>query len=141
MIEMRIPEHEHVITYPEGCLKKRTKDYVLYNVEYLKEHFDQERDIIMNGGRHFCDLYVYDKQAKRIHRIGTERHDSLIVYPDGVRYYNLQNGDGGGTKDEPGSGYIILQTHHGHFAEDLGIIDEAHREEIEKFIRELEGEE
>lgn len=35
-------------------LKKRTKDYVTYNVEWLKEHFDMEREILL-GKAQPCD--------------------------------------------------------------------------------------
>lgn len=83
-----------------------------------------------------CDLYVIDKTSGRIHRIGSNAHDSLIVYGDGVRYFNMQNGDGGGTDNDEHSGYCIIQTVHGSFAEDVGIWDDRFREQIKKFMEE-----
>ena len=84
-----------------------------------------------------CDLYVIDKETNRIHRIGEDTHDSLVVYPDGgVGYYNMQNGDGGGPDNDPRSGYCILQTIHGAFSEDVGIWDDRFREQIKKYMEE-----
>ena len=87
------------------------------------------------------DLYVYDKREKRIHRIGDERHDSLIAYVDGVRYYNLQNGDGGGVEDDRRSGYVILRSEHGMLFDEFGVIDRRFEEEIKKFVAEQEAKE
>ena len=43
----------------------------------------------------FTDLYIRDKYSGRIHRIGDDPHDCLIVDEKGtVHYNNLQNGDG-----------------------------------------------
>ena len=36
-------------------LKKRTKDYVTYNVEWLKKHFDMEREILLGESHSFAD--------------------------------------------------------------------------------------
>ncbi|MBR3165059.1 MAG: hypothetical protein IKF16_02660 [Lachnospiraceae bacterium] len=87
-----------------------------------------------------CDLYVIDKTTNRIHRIGEDTHDSLVVYPDGgVRYYNMQNGDGGGSENIPRSGYCILATMHGQFSEEYGIIDDRFEEHIKKYMEEQDG--
>lgn len=41
------------------------------------------------------DLYIKDRHSGLIHKIGTNRHDSLSVTDEGtVTYENLQNGDG-----------------------------------------------
>ena len=41
------------------------------------------------------DLYIKDRHSGLIHKIGSDRHDSLSVTDNGtVTYYNLQNGDG-----------------------------------------------
>ena len=41
------------------------------------------------------DLYIKDRHSGLIHKIGTNRHDSLSVTDKGtVTYENLQNGDG-----------------------------------------------
>lgn len=42
-----------------------------------------------------CDFYVKDKTDGRIHKVGTDRHDSIWVDSEGTLHYqNLQNGDG-----------------------------------------------
>ena len=86
----------------------------------------------------FTDLYVYDKATKKIHRIGDEKHDSLHVYDSNgkyeVRYYNLQNGEGGSANDEEGHDYVILQTQNGLFTEEYGIIDKRFEKEIAEYI-------
>ena len=90
----------------------------------------------------FTDLYVYDKFAKRIHRIGDEIHDSLYIRDNNgiceVRYYNLQSGDGGGVNNDDRCGYVILQTQSGLFTDEFGIIDERFKNEIEEYLKEVE---
>lgn len=84
-----------------------------------------------------CDLYVIDKRNNRIHRIGEDIHDSLIVYPDGgVMYYNLQNGDGGGEDNDQRAGYCILQTQEGALSGEYGIHDKRFEEHIKKYMEE-----
>ena len=42
-----------------------------------------------------CDFYVKDKSDGHIHKVGTDRHDSIWVDSEGTLHYqNLQNGDG-----------------------------------------------
>ena len=86
----------------------------------------------------FTDLYVYDKALKKIHKIGEERHDSLYVYDnDGnyeVRYYNLQNGEGGSSNDEEGHDYVILKSQNGLLTDEFGIIDKRYEKEIAEYI-------
>ncbi len=54
------------------------------------------------------DLYIRDKTNGKIHRIGDNRHDMIMIGTDGqLHYHNLQNGDGcrlGGT----GGGYEFV---------------------------------
>ena len=76
-------------------------------------------------------LYVYDKETKRIHRIGDERHEALYVINGEIRYHNLQNGDGGGVKDEEGCGYVILESEDGFLENEFGILDKRYEEEIQ----------
>ena len=40
------------------------------------------------------DIFVRDKFDGRVHRVGDNQHDSLLVRDGVVRYYNLQNGCG-----------------------------------------------
>jgi len=41
------------------------------------------------------DLYIRDKSSGRIHRIGDDRHDMIMVSSDGkLVYQNLQCGEG-----------------------------------------------
>ena len=49
-------------------------------------------------------LFVKDMYTGRIHRVGSEKHDSLHVDSKGfVRYENMQNGDGTSYDGEPNS--------------------------------------
>ena len=36
---------------PEGVLKLRTKDYVVYKVDWLLEHFDSERELLEGASK------------------------------------------------------------------------------------------
>lgn len=50
-------------------------------------------------------IYVRDKQSERIHRVGDDQHDQLVIGGDGhLHYLNLHNGDGC-TTGERGEGY------------------------------------
>ncbi len=82
-----------------------------------------------------CDLYVLDKTDRTIHRVGEGSHDSLTAYAQGgVHYENMQNGDGGGVKDEDGYGYVILKSDNGYLCDEYGIIDKRFVPEIKKYL-------
>ena len=56
-----------------------------------------------------CDLYVKDKTTGRVHKIGTDRYDSMWVNKGVVHYQNLKNGDGcGGDGDDERNGYVFM---------------------------------
>lgn len=81
------------------------------------------------------DLYVIDMESRKIYRVGDNPHDSLSVINGEVRYFNMQNGDGGGVND---GGYRILKTEDGCFEGEFGIIDKRFAKEISEYIeREL----
>lgn len=42
------------------------------------------------------DIFVRDKTDGSVHRVGSDRHDSIDVRDGVVHYYNLQNGEGTG---------------------------------------------
>lgn len=120
----------------------------------LLEHQDAEiaalkrKPEIKEGMAVYCNqcsrLYVLDKRRGSIHRIGDDRHDSLIVMNDEVHYHNMQNGDGGTCVDKEGYGYVILRTDDGMLGSDetapYGFgIDERFRDQIEKYIAEQKG--
>ena len=91
-----------------------------------------ECSMIHNG---LCDLYVLDKTDRTIHRVGEGSHDSLSAYAqDEVHYCNMQNGDGGGVKDEDGYGYVILKSDDGYLCDEYGIIDKRFVPEIKKYL-------
>lgn len=80
------------------------------------------------------DLYVIDMESGKIHRVGDNPHDSLSVINGEVRYFNMQNGDGGGVND---GGYRILKTEDGCLEGEFGIIDRRFVTQIKAY---LEGE-
>lgn len=80
------------------------------------------------------DLFVIDTANGKIHRVGDDVHDSLSVVGDEVRYFNLHNGDGGGVLT---GGYKILKSYCGSLVGEYGIYDERYKEEIEKYIYEM----
>lgn len=41
-------------------------------------------------------LWVKDMTNGRVHEVGTDRHDSLLIWGGRLEYQNLQNGDGTG---------------------------------------------
>ena len=45
----------------------------------------------------FCNIWVRDTFDNRVHQVGTEQHDSLMMLDGVIHYENLQNG--GGTFD------------------------------------------
>lgn len=96
---------------------------IRFVLECMKEYRKTgECSMIRNG---LCDLYVLDKQDRSIHRIGEGSHDSLTAYAQyEVHYCNMQNGDGGGVKDEFGYGYVILKSDNGYLCDEYGIIDQ-----------------
>lgn len=57
------------------------------------------------------DLYVKDRHTGLVHKVGTNKHDSLWVDSYGTVYYqNLQNGDGCGSasKTDKEAGYEFI---------------------------------
>lgn len=67
-----------------------------------------------------CDFYVRDKQSGLIHRVGSDKHDSIWVDGAGMLHYqNMQNGNGcsGFSKWDGMCGYEFVRS-------DCGIIDE-----------------
>lgn len=55
------------------------------------------------------DLFVYDRDSKRVHKVGSDSHDSLYVDSNGVVvYYNLQNGCG--TLPDGTGTYVFIET-------------------------------
>lgn len=55
------------------------------------------------------DIYVKDRESGRIHRVGDDQHDQLTINKEGeLMYYNLQNGDGCSTRNDPRSGYEFV---------------------------------
>ena len=81
----------------------------------------------------FTDLYVYDKSSMTIHRIGDDKHDSLIADFKGIRYHNLQNGEGGGISEADGE-YVILKSEDGLLTDEYGIIDKRYENAIAKYL-------
>ena len=47
--KMSVDEDNKAIFYNDSTLKLRSGDYVLYKVDWLKEHFQQEMDILGVG--------------------------------------------------------------------------------------------
>lgn len=80
------------------------------------------------------DLYVIDMENGKIHKVGDDPHDALFVVYNEVRYFNRQNGDGGGVND---GGYRILRSKDGCLTDEFGIIDKRFVKEISEY---LEGE-
>lgn len=39
-------------------------------------------------------IFVKDTYTGRVHEVGSDSHDSLILIDGGLHYYNLQNGEG-----------------------------------------------
>ena len=55
------------------------------------------------------DLYIKDKDLNLIRRIGDDPHDMLTINDKGqLCYYNLQNGDGCRTVEEPQDWYEFV---------------------------------
>ena len=85
-----------------------------------------------------CSLWVIDKYSRKIHKIGEGWHDSLSSDVHGeVHYVNMQNGDGGGVRDEAGYGYVILMSDSGSLLVEFGIIDKRFVSEIKDYLKEL----
>lgn len=82
-----------------------------------------------------CDLYVRDKMTGTVHKVGTDKHDALTVWSNGVVVYeNLQNGDGTGSDPEhDGYGYEFINTEYGCIPE------YANEEEYADFIEYVES--
>lgn len=82
-----------------------------------------------------CNLYVYDKCHKTIHRVGEWDHDSLSTIFDCVHYHNLQCGDGGEVFDINGYGYVLLKSDAGYLTDEWGIIDKRFIPEIKAYLK------
>lgn len=117
----------------------KEKAFDSYNKGYMEGYIAAKRkyESMINAEHRFIDLYVLDKHSHKIHKVGTDPHDSLCIGLGEVSYYNLQNGDGGRYRDTPNSGYVILNTQNGMFTDEYGeIMDERYPELIRKFIEE-----
>ena len=44
--DLTVAKQENTICYSDGCKKLRDKDYVLYNIEWLKKNYQQELDLL-----------------------------------------------------------------------------------------------
>ena len=75
-------------------------------------------------GKLACEFYVRDKETGRIHKVGTDQHDSIWVDAAGeLHYHNMQNGDGCSGKShlDSGCGYEFVQSECGEIVfEDEG---------------------
>lgn len=75
-------------------------------------------------GKLACAFYVRDKETGRIHKVGTDQHDSIWVDAAGeVHYRNMQNGDGCSGKSHLDNrcGYEFVQSECGEIVfEDEG---------------------
>ena len=72
----------------------------------IKDQEDQDRREAERAPRP-TDIFVKDRLTGRVHRVGAERHDALLVVDGQVRYYNLQNGDG--TTPDGCGGYELVE--------------------------------
>lgn len=83
-------------------------------------------------------LYVFDRETKRIHRIGDDPHDALYVRNGAIRYHNMKNGDGGGCENDHSYGYVILQSKDGFLEDEFGIIiDKRFEKEIQVYLEDF----
>ena len=67
-------------------------------------------------GKLDCQFYVRDKESGRIHKVGTDPHDSIFVDAAGeLHYFNMQNGDGcsGKSHIDNRCGYEFVQSENG----------------------------
>lgn len=119
--------------------------------EYDKELYQAIEDVLgelrFRSDNHTA-LYVIDvdSEQRRVHRIGTDIHDSLWVCDlDGnreIHYRNMQCGDGGTAEERKGYGYVILQSEDGYLTNEYGkIIDRRFVNEIKQFLKEEYGQE
>ena len=74
---------------------------------------ERKRDLRRKGqpAMSMTDIYVRDKFSGRIHRVGDDQHDQLVIGGDGhLHYLNLQNEDGCSTGDtrRDGCGYEFV---------------------------------
>lgn len=85
------------------------ENYILkINIEALKE----ELELTRSKTHRLSSLYITDKASGKVHRIGTDPHDSMSVDENGVvSYRNLQNGDGAsGDGDSELAGYRFVES-------------------------------
>ena len=124
---------------PEYWQRKNDIDALRFIISCLAEY--QETGECKRIHHSLCDLYVIDKRDKRIHRIGSEDHDSLVTFfsDNAIHYDNMQNGDGGTLEDRDGYGYTILKTESGSLVGEFGIIDDRFIPEITAYLKEVEG--
>ena len=55
------------------------------------------------------DIYIRDKESNIVRRVGDNRHDMLTINEQGqLCYYNLQNGGGCRTGEEPQGWYEFV---------------------------------
>lgn len=86
------------------------------------------------------DLYIYDKDCDRIHRIGDNPHDSLnFDAKRGVSYYNLQNGCGC-SMQEDSENYAFVASENGMLTDEFGIIEQRYKEQVQKYLESEEPE-
>lgn len=74
-------------------------------------------------GKLACEFYVRDKETGRIHKVGTDQHDSIWVDATGeLHYRNMQNGDGCSGKSalDNGCGYEFVPSEYGDLLRDAG---------------------
>ena len=113
--------------------RKADIDALRFILSCLKEYDETGRCRRIHSG--LCNLYVYDKCYKEIHRIGEDHHDSLHTLFGYVSYHNLQCGDGGCTEDREGYGYVILKSDSGYLTDEWGIIDKRFIPEIKAYLK------
>ena len=114
--------------------RKADIDALRFIISCLKEY--KESGECKHIHSNLCNLYVYDKSYKNIHRVGEWDHDSLSTIFDCVHYYNLQCGDGGDVEDKEDYGYVLLKSDAGYLTDEYGIIDKRFVPEIKAYLKE-----
>ena len=94
-------------------------------------------------------MYIKDLETGRVHKYGSDRHDSLRISPDGkyIVYENLQNGDGsrGGYRFCDEKGVIpeddpVLRAYGADAYFNIGGFDDAEKAERDKkYTQEMEA--
>ena len=88
-------------------------------------------------------LFVKDITTGRIHQVGTDRHDSLMIVDGGLYYYNLQNGEGtygGGYQFCNETGNTDFYNEEYDYYYNIGISEEKkqYKQDIKNLISEIE---